>query len=242
MNGHDEMTLAFMKRRTLESHGRFIEPFLQSGLRILDLGCGPGTITLGLARGVGPGGSVVGVDSSEAQLADARASARDLPVTFRAMDAYRLDFAGESFDGVFSHALFEHLARPIEALQEAIRVLKPGGFIGLRSPDWGGMVLHPCDEEMERALAARRELQSRNGGDVHAGRKLGSWLRTAGFGSVQVSAGYEIYPDPALIADHLASQMERDGQPDRAEVGRKWGENPQAMFAQAWFEATGRKE
>ena len=241
-NGYGEAALNFMKRRTLASHGNFIVPFLKPGLRILDLGCGPGSITLGIARQVAPYGSVVGIDQSEGQFEYAKGTADGLPVTFRAMDAYRLEFEDESFDGIFSHALFEHVARPHTILQEARRVLKKGGFIGLRSPDWGGTIIHPEDEATRAALKARTDLQIRNGGNVHAGRHLGGWLRQAGFCDVAVSASYEIYPDKMFIVEHIAAQLENDGQPGHGAAWRKWGENPEALFAQAWFEATARRE
>lgn len=241
-NGYDNAALAFMQRRTLATHGRFIEPFLRPGLRLLDLGCGPGNLTLDLAQRVVPHGSVVGIDRHEDQFAEARLWSSRLPVEFRAMDAYRLDLEDESFDGVFSHALFEHLSSPLDALKEAHRVLKEGGFIGLRSPDWGGVVVHPCSRELQAAFDARLDLQTRNGGNVHAGRHLGDWLWQAGFSAVTVSASYQIYDDNAFIVDHIASQLEKNGQGGHAATWKQWGENPHAMFAQAWFEATGFKE
>ena len=66
---------------------------------------------------------------------------------------------------------------------------------------------------------------------VFAGRKLGDWLRQAGFKSVHLSASYEIYPDNAPIVEHIASQLERDGQRKSALVWRAWGDNPEAIFA-----------
>jgi ubiquinone/menaquinone biosynthesis C-methylase UbiE len=95
--GYDRMAIDFMRRRTMASHAHFIEPLLKPGMRMLDLGCGPGTITL------------------------------------------------------------------------------------------------------------------------------------------------EIYPENAPIVEHIASQLERDGQKEHASVWRTWGENPEAMFAQAWFESTAFK-
>jgi ubiquinone/menaquinone biosynthesis C-methylase UbiE len=225
----------------MASHAHFIEPLLKPGMRMLDLGCGPGTITLDIAARVGSHGSVVGLDCSDAQFDDARAAAGELPVSFQAMNAYKLELEEESFDGVFSHALFEHLAQPLSALAEVRRVLKSDGFVALRSPDWGGLVVHPSDEKLEAAVKARMELQTRNGGDVYAGRKLSGWLKQAEFKSVHVSAGYEIYPENAPIVEHIASQLERDGQKEHASVWRTWGENPEAMFAQAWFESTAFK-
>lgn len=241
-NGYDQPTLDFMRRRTLATHGRFVTPLLKKGLNILDLGCGPGTMTLEIAAQVGPEGSVMGIDRHEAQFTDALSRIGKLPVTFRAMDAYHLELEDHSYDGIFSHALFEHLTHPIDVLLEAKRVLKDGGFIALRSPDWGGLVVHPSDKKVKSALAARLELQTRNGGNVYAGRHLKSWLTLAGFTSVTITGEYEIYPDNHLIVEHLASQLERDGQSHHAMTWRKWGENPDAIFAQAWFAATAYKK
>jgi ubiquinone/menaquinone biosynthesis C-methylase UbiE len=154
----------------MASHGHFVEALLKPGMRLLDLGCGPGTITLDLAARVGTLSSVVGVDRSETQFNEARTVAGELPVTFGAMDAYSLELEDESFDGVFAHALFEHLSQPLEALREVKRVLKNDGFVALRSPDWGGFVVHPSDEKLAAAIRARMELQTRNGGDVYAGK------------------------------------------------------------------------
>jgi hypothetical protein len=67
---------------------------------------------------------------------------------------------------------------------------------------------------------------------------LAGWLKQAEFKAVHSSASYEIYPDNAPIVEHIASQLERDGQREHASVWRRWGENPEAMFAQAWFAAT----
>ncbi len=240
-NGYAPSVLDFMRRRTLASHGRFVEPLLGPGLNILDLGCGPGTMTKGLAEQVMPGGSVVGVDRNHAQFDGARALIGELPVTFCAMDAYRLEFPEGTFDGVFSHALFEHLARPLDALREVRRVLRKDGFVALRSPDWGGVVLHPDSAGMKRSLTARMDLQTRNGGNVLAGRHLGEWLRQAGFTTVRVTATYEIYPETHLIVEHLATQMEEDGQEEHAATWRTWGENPEALSAQPWFKAVGYK-
>ncbi len=236
--GHGAAAIQFMSRRSLGSHGKFAAPLFQEGMRILDLGCGPGTITLDIARAAGPVGKVVGVDREGAQFPTVDDA---LPVQFETMDAYNLSLEDDSFDGVFSHALFEHLTTPQRALAEAWRVIKPGGFAALRSPDWGGFVLEPWSTELQAALTAREKLQTRNGGDPFAGRKLGTWLGAAGFVDVRVTASYEIYPDNDPIVDHIVTQLEADGQSGHAACFRKWGSLPHAMFAQAWFEAIGRK-
>ncbi|MDZ4287004.1 MAG: methyltransferase domain-containing protein, partial [Prosthecobacter sp.] len=190
--GHALEAVAFMSRRTAGTHAAFALPFFRAGMRILDCGCGPGSITMGIAERVMPGG-VTGIDLSGSQLTQARDRAATLGVRaeFYEADAYNIPFQASSFDGVFSHALFEHLASPHEALRELYRVLKPGGFIALRSPDWGGFVLQPLDSDLAQTLAAYQEMQRANGGDVYAGRKLPAWLAEAGFKYVVPSASYE---------------------------------------------------
>ena len=118
-------------------------------------------------------------------------------------------------------------------------MLKPGGRIGLRSPDWGGFLVAPLSSATDSALLAYRALQTANGGNVLAGRLLPAWLRAAGFGEVTATATYEIYPSPPLIGEYLALQLDRAAQPEAAAAFRAWHTHPDALFAQAWGEATG---
>ena len=126
-----------MSKRTLESHGAFSIPLFIDGMSVLDCGSGPGTITCDIAQRI-PNGRVVGIDTDESQIALASdtARARGLRnVEFRKASAYELPFPDESFDVVFSHALFEHLGDPGRTNSEFRRVLRPAGGVGLCSPD-----------------------------------------------------------------------------------------------------------
>lgn len=241
--GYTPNALDFMSRRTAESHAAFFLPQLKAGMRLLDCGCGPGGITIGLAQRVSPG-EVTGIDVGGVQLERARerAGAANVHVTFREASVYALPFPDAEFDAVFSHALFEHLTEPLKALGEILRVLKPNGCVGLRSPDWGGFVLHPWSEKLANALADYQAKQRANGGDVFAGRKLSAWLRQAQLTRIEASAAYEIYPSAVLIADYLAQQLDSNGRDESAAVLRNWAKEPDAMFAQAWFEAIGYKD
>ena len=100
--GYAKPALRFVSRRTLESHGAFFVPHLAPGMQLLDVGCGPGTITLDITARVVPG-AAIGVDISESQVAIARAAARERGATnarFQVGSAYELPFE----DGALPHA------------------------------------------------------------------------------------------------------------------------------------------
>lgn len=234
--GHSQNATEFMARRTIESHGEFFLPYLTSGVAVLDCGCGPGSITLSIANRIGDG-RVVGIDFGESPIQRATATASERGIrnaTFQTADCYSLPFEDASFDRVFSNALMEHLTDPVRALREMLRVLKPGGVIGVSSPDWSGFVLAPPSEALTAAVAAYTALQNRNGGDVNVGRKLGAHLTSAGFVNCQMSARYEVYPSLPLIGEYLALQLERAGDSTSADTFRRWSQQSGGMFAQCW--------
>jgi ubiquinone/menaquinone biosynthesis C-methylase UbiE len=241
--GYSDRALDFVSRRTLESHGAFFIPYLKPGMAVLDCGCGPGSITLGIAARIGEG-TVVGVDMNETQveLAAENAAARAfINVSFRQGSAYALKFSDASFDAVFSHALLEHLSDPEQALREFLRVLRPGGVAGVCAPDWGGFICSPYTEELAAAMRAHNEIQNRNGGDTQVGRKLLGLMLAAGYVDVKAQARYQNYEDLSDIAGALAVQLEHGGQQQDADAMRAWAMRPVGMFAQAWVSCVGRR-
>ena len=240
--GQSSLAVDIQSRRTAGTHAAFALPLLRPGMRILDCGCGPGSISLGLAECVRPGG-VIGIDvkSSLLQQANENAAERKLNAAFIQADVSELPFGSAEFDGVFAHSLFENLTQPVAVLRELRRVMKPGAFIALRSPDWGGCVLEPLENDVAEALSTYQQGLMAQGGDVFAGRKLPTWLRAAGFHHVTPSASYEIYPSTALMADALAQQLACQGHDEEAQSLRTWSLKPGALFAQSWFEAVGWK-
>jgi hypothetical protein len=122
-------------------------------------------------------GTVWGIDTNEVQIKQARehAAAQQIGnVNFQVGSCYALPFEDASFDRVFCHALLEHLATPHKALAEYFRVLKPGGSVGVCSPDWDGLLLAPASPELTEAADAYARLQETNGGDLRIGHKLGA--------------------------------------------------------------------
>lgn len=255
--GYSEVAIRYMRRRHARRDAAFLLPRLRPGMSLLDCGCGPGTITVGLAQAVAPG-AVVGVDleASQVDLAIKAAAERGLAnMTARAASVYRLPFPDGSFDVVFSHALFEHLSEPVAALDEIRRVLRPGGIAALASPDWSGNLMAPRDPDAERAVELYKAIQERNGGNPYVGRELGRLLGDAGFAEITMTAIYDCYEDVPLAAELLAERIEQEAGRQvvaspgfgRAEVGdlcralRQWARRPGVLFAQAFVEAIGCK-
>jgi len=124
-----------------------------AGGRYLDVGCGTGDDVRGLARLVVPGGEVVGIDSSEAMVAEAtrRAEGTGLPVAFRRGDAHHLEFADGAFDGCRVRRVLTHLAEPQRAVAEMARVTRPGGRVVAYEADWETFVLDAADRAVLNA-------------------------------------------------------------------------------------------
>jgi len=131
----------------VETRCAFSLLLLEKGKRVLDIGCGSGNFSFKLAK---MGYRVVGVDLSEEMLAIAkkRAVAEGLDIEFITMDAHHLDFADDSFDCVFSMAVYEFLDDSEKALEEMFRVTRPGGTIIMgtinRGSDWGRLYTSPA--------------------------------------------------------------------------------------------------
>ena len=241
--GYSEVAAAFMARRRLDPNGAFFLPHLKPGISVLDCGCGPGTITRDIARQVLPG-RVSGVDFSANQVALATREAKAQGIAnaeFRQGSVYELPFADNCFDAAFSHALLEHLKEPVRAAIELKRVLKPGGVLGVCTPDWGGFLLAPPSEKLLLAFEAYKQLQNRNGGDAYCGHKLGLYLNAAGFEALVMRSRYENYDPLTTIGDFLAMNHEEAGEPSHASTWRAWGCRPNGMFSQAWVSCIGRK-
>ena len=185
-------------------------------MHILDCGCGAGSITMGFAQKVHPA-KVVGIDQDGAQIAQANARAQELGlnnVTFLVANVHQIPFEDSRFDGVFSHALLEHLTDPLGALSEMRRVLKDGGIIGARVPDHGGYLLNPSDNKiLANSLKLQERLLQYKGGDPFIGRKLRGLLHAAKFIKVHVGASWDYAgtEDQVAFVSSLLSSSFTDG-------------------------------
>jgi ubiquinone/menaquinone biosynthesis C-methylase UbiE len=189
-HGHHESVLASHSWRTVENSAAYLAQYLSPGATVLDVGCGPGTITADIADRVSPA-TVIGVDAAADVIEKAAAYARDRAVPnaeFAVGDAYALSFADSSFDVVHAHQVLQHLGRPVEALREWRRVVAPGGVVAARDVDYAGTIWYPLIPALDRWLELYHAVHSSNGGEPNAGRRLQAWAREAGFARVTATA------------------------------------------------------
>lgn len=248
--GHELPTLASHARRSAATSCAYLLPVLEAGMELLDIGCGPGTITLDLAAVVAPG-RVVGVEPVDGPLEAARDEARrrgDVTTRFERADVFALPHSDDSFDVVHAHQVLQHVHDPVRALGEMARVCRPGGFIAVRDADYGAMSWYPEVPGLEDWRTTYSAVARANGAEPDAARRLRAWARAAGLFDVRLSTSVWTYADDEACRWWGESQAERySGQvfagqaaalgvdPERlagmAEGWRRWGAAEDAWFA-----------
>src|SRR5580700_1017165 len=201
-HGHHESVLRSHTWRTAENSSAYLLPHLAPGQDLLDVGCGPGTITTDLALLVAPG-QVVGLDAAPEVVARAREHAQGLGLTnvrFEEGDLFALGYPDESFDVIHLHQVLQHLADPAGALLELRRVLRPDGLLAARDSDYGAFTWAPADPMLDRWLELYLAVTSRNGHDARIGPRLLGLAHEAGFAEVTASSSTWTYADPETRA------------------------------------------
>ncbi|GAA2725552.1 MULTISPECIES: class I SAM-dependent methyltransferase [Streptomyces] len=251
IHGHHESVLRSHSRRTAADSAAYLLPELRPHHRVLDIGCGPGSITADLAALV-PQGHVTGLDAAPDILPTARAAARERGldnVDFTTGDVRALGFPDGAFDVVHAHQVLQYLDDPVGALREMRRVCRPGGVIAVRDVVYTAMSWYPrvpgLDDWQRLYVAVARA----GGGEPDAGSHLYSWARQAGLTDVTATAGAWCYTGAeqrqwwsGLWADRtLASPFARHavegGWADEArlaaiaEAWHAWGRHEDAWFA-----------
>jgi ubiquinone/menaquinone biosynthesis C-methylase UbiE len=250
-HGHHDSVLRSHRWRTVRNSAAYLIPHLQAGQQVLDVGCGPGTITIDLARLVAPG-NVVGLDNEPAPLEPARTDAQRQGVgnvSFAIGDVYQLDYPDGTFDVVHAHQVLQHLAEPVAALREMRRVCKTGGYIAARDADFTALAWYPPKTGLDRWLDMYRRVARSNRAEPDAGRHLLSWARAAGLGEITCSATAWCFATPeerawwgdlwaqrvtssALADQALERQLAtREDLEDMADGWRHWAEQDDGWFA-----------
>jgi 2-polyprenyl-3-methyl-5-hydroxy-6-metoxy-1,4-benzoquinol methylase len=250
-HGHHDSVLRSHRWRTVVNSAAYLIPQLRPGQQVLDIGCGPGTITTDLAQRVAPG-SVVGIDNDPAPLGEARTEAQRHGVhnvSFAVADVHNLDFPNGTFDVVHAHQVLQHLAEPVAALREMRRVCTPGGIVAARDADYAATTWYPPQAGLDHWLDLYRRVARSNRAEPDAGRRLLSWATAAGFSEITSSAAVWCYATPEerawwgglwaqrVTASALAGQAvnrnlaTRDDLEDIADGWRQWAVQDDGWFA-----------
>lgn len=249
--GHSESVVRSQHWRTVDNSAAYLAPHLRPGMRVLDVGCGPGTITIDLARRVAPG-RVLGIDVSEAVLAQARAGAAEAGVdnvTFHQTDITTTSVGFGELDVVHAHQVLLHLSDPVAALRTMLRMVRSGGIVAARDTDYAAAFWWPADPRLDRWLQVYRAVAHDNGAEPDAGRRLQAWAHAAGADHVTPSASIWCHSSPEerdwwggmwaerILHSRIAEQAIDYGHATRTELEdistawKVWAEHPDAWFA-----------
>ena len=254
-----------LERRNAANCAAHLLPHLSPGMRLLDLGCGPGTISVGLASAVAPG-ALHGIDMEASQIEMANAAAKaggHGKAVFQVGDATDLPFEDASFDVAHCHALLNHAPDTQAVLAEVKRVLKPGGLFAAREVFGDSSFIEPARDlggiSGATVWATFLKLLAANGGHPQMGKELKRALFDAGFTDVRATASFETYDtaddldflhglivgwffSPLTIERAVKHGLASQEQFDRWRKSLDaWMEEPGAFAAFAWGEAIGRK-
>ena len=197
-HGHHESVLQSHRWRTIANSAAFMASYIKPTSQILDIGCGPGTISAEFSL-LTTSGKVTAIDLSEEVIQIARAThptSKYQNLEFEVGDTYRLHFPDNSFDIVYAHQVLQHLSRPIDALREMKRVLTPGGIIAVRDADYGSFTWSPDTSELDLWMSIYQEVAARNNATANGGRYLKGWVTDAGFNSLEISGTVWTFSTP----------------------------------------------
>jgi SAM-dependent methyltransferase len=247
-HGHAASVLRSHTTRTVANSAAYAVDHLRPGSAVLDVGCGPGTITVDIARRVAPG-PVLGIEPVAGPLEQARAYAAGVDnVEFTLGDVYALDHPDDSVDVVHAHQVLQHLTDPVAALREMLRVCRSGGVVAVRDADYAAMTWYPADPRLDRWLAVYRAVAHANGAEPDAGRRLLAWAHAAGAAEVTPTASVWCYATPddrawwggmwadRILTSAITRQAVDGGHADLAElqdISRAWTQ--WAEHDDGWF-------
>ena len=230
--GYSEEFLQLLHRRSAENNAAHLLPHLKPGQRLLDFGCGPGTISVGLATAIAPG-ELHGVDVEESQIGMARAAAKaggHDNATFHVADVTDLPFEDDSFDIAHCHAVLMHVPDTQAALAEVRRVLKPGGIVSAREMFVESSFFEPGHAETLPAWNTFANLLAGNGGHPRMGKELKNALLEAGFTDVRATASFDFFGSTEDVAFFHGFVMDWFYSPEVIGAATKFGLATQEQF------------
>lgn len=253
--GYEEGFGPMLSQRNAGTHAAHLLPFLQPGHNVLDFGCGPGAISVGLAEAVEPG-ELTGVDLEESQVAAARrraASGGRHNATFLVGDVTALPFGEGTFDVAHCHAVLTHIPDTSAVLAEVKRVLRPGGILSCRELIGESSFSEPAPD-LREGWEVFWDLIAANGGHPQMGKELKDRVQQAGFADARATASFDVFSSPEEVAffyqviedwffsprvmeEAIGYGLASPGQFDRwRKAHREWSRHPGALAVWAFGE------
>ena len=213
VHGHTPGAVSAHARRTAKRFTAYVLPYIEPHHAILDVGCGPGSISADLAE-LASSGSVTCLDTSESVLESARATFGERGLSngeFAAGNVEKLPFDDDTFDIVHAHQVVIHLPDPETAMREMRRVLKPGGVLACKDMILSSMAYHPALPGMDAWHRALVSTMRKAGADPDMGARLKGLAITAGFPArgMRCSVGAWCFSEPEDVAWWGGSVAER---------------------------------
>lgn len=255
-HGHHESVLRSHRWRTAANSCAYLLPHLRPGMDLLDIGCGPATITADLAAAVAPG-RATGVDRAPEVVATARGEHPGLDL--RVGDVYDLAVPDASFDVAHAHQVLQHLTDPVRGLREMRRVLRPGGLLAVRDSDYAAFAWAPRDPRLDAWIDLYHRVTRANGAEPDAGRFLPGWVRAAGFTDAVVTSSTWTFGTPedrawwgaswadratrsAFAGQAVAGGLATPAELERIAAGwRDWADDPDAVLVLVHVEVLARR-
>jgi ubiquinone/menaquinone biosynthesis C-methylase UbiE len=246
-----------MASRAAIDYADFLLPHLTGATHVLDIGCGDGALTAGVLAWCG---RVTAVDVSADDFRQGAATLGLANLTFVQADAIRLPFPAGTFDAVMAHSVLESGVEPALVLAQALRVLRPGGWLAAASVDYGALLLAGPDVELlRRSNDIREQTWLRSGADPFLGRELRRLITEAGFVNVEATTKAFSYGTAARVrefaagrasecsdAGYVAAAVERgltteDEMAEMAAAWSRWGQSQAAYAGFTWCRAVARR-
>ena len=247
--GYSEAFLRILLSRNCANWCGYLSEHLRAGLRVLDAGCGPGSISVGLAEAVGSEGELHGIDIEPSQVEMAVQAARErglVNAQFRVADVKALPFEDGYFDLVHCSDVLAFVPDVSAALGEIKRVLKGGGVLGCREIIMDSFLIHPDPTGiLSRGYGVFADVLAADGGHPQMGKDLAGHVEKAGFAETRVSAAFEVFSgrDRLKLMEDLGKEWYFT--PEVETPAEDYGATSAGMFAEMkqaqeeWLQATG---
>lgn len=210
--GYSQNITKIFAQRSAARHAAYLVPYLKPTMKLLDCGCGPGSITIDFADIIHQG-DVIGIDIAESQLNLAKELANQRQcknVSFLRGDIKSLPFPDHTFDVAHANGVLCQIKDPFIAISELKRVVKPDGIIAVREPDVATYLVYPDNPLILEAMSLAAKALASMGGDFSIGRKLKKIFSQENFAFIEATASCDTYGGIGMTIEDACKAMIND--------------------------------